>query len=146
LQRLSLETMLNKVFIAANLAVLLLLIACRDKFTIYDKGLQYRIFTEGDGELVQQGQTMKLQVRQQYHDSILNDTPDSMPFYQLFDSVMLSKASYEIFGKLRIGDSVVFKALTDSAFKNKMPAFVKKGEWLYTRVHVRDIFWDTHHR
>lgn len=120
----------------------LLLIAftsCKEKFTKYDAGLQYKIIHIGDGQTVQPGQTLKLRMRQSYKDSVLLNTTDSLPFYQLHDSTQLSKAAYTIFSKVTKGDSLLFRVLTDSVFKNDMPAFAKKGEWLETHVWVQDI-------
>jgi len=116
------------------------LYACQQNgFIKKNPGLSYKIISFGQADLVQPGETLKFQVKQIYHDSVLSDTRDSLPFYQVYDSAALTPDSWEIFGQLRKGDSVVFKALTDSAFKNKWPPFVKKGEFLLTTLYVQDI-------
>ena len=123
------------------IALLLFVIAsCKQKFTRYDAGLHYRIVHIGDGEKVKQGQTLKLQMTQSYNDSTLLSTGDSMPYYQPHDSTQLSKAAFVIFSQVTKGDSLIFRALTDSVFKDKLPPFAKKGEWLETRVWVQEIF------
>jgi hypothetical protein len=124
----------------AHTALLLLVCAsCKQTFTRYDAGLQYQIIHAGNGPTVQPGQTLKLRMRQSYNDSVLFNTTDSLPFYQLHDSTRLSKAAYTIFSKVGKGDSLIFRVLTDSVFKEDMPPFAKKGEWLETRVWVQDI-------
>jgi hypothetical protein len=37
------------------------------------------------------------------------------------------------------GDSIIFKALSDSLFKNNMPPFARKGEWMFTHVYISDV-------
>jgi hypothetical protein len=110
-----------------------------DEFKKKMPGLEYKIISHGEADKVAPGETIKMHIRQVYRDSVLSDTRDSLPFYQLYDSSRLTRESYEIFGEVRKGDSLVFKALTDSAFKNKKPPFVKMGEHLYTTVYVIDI-------
>jgi hypothetical protein len=85
-------------------------------------------------------QTVKLRLKQVYKDSVLRDMTDSLPYYQVQDSTQLSKPAFNIFSQVRKGDSVVFKALTDSVFKDKMPPFARKGKWLYTHVYIEDVF------
>lgn len=91
------------------------------------------------GGTAKQGETIKMHIRQVYHDSTWSDTRTRIPFYQVHDSNTLSPAAFHIFSKVRKGDSIVFKALTDSAFSGKMPGHVKKGDWLYTCIYVLDI-------
>lgn len=121
---------------------LILLLSCKDKYDFkkYDNGLWYYIQREGDGELIQPRQTVKLRLKQVYKDSVLRDMTDSLPFYQLHDSTQLSKAAYSIFSQLTKGDSIVFRALTDSVFKEKMPPFARKDQWLYTHVYIEEVF------
>jgi hypothetical protein len=109
-------------------------------FKEHHKGLLYQIISSKQSDLVRPGEILKLQVRQMYNDSLLNDTRDSIPFYQVYDSSRLSKESSDILGQLRQGDSVTFKALTDSVFKGKLPAFAHKGQWLVTTLKVERIF------
>lgn len=121
--------------------VCVLLSACTSSsFKTYDPGLQYRIITHGQGRAVQPGETLKMHLKQIYNDSLLSDTRDSVPFYQVYDSTQLTPASWQIFGQLRKGDSVIFRALSDSAFKTKWPAFAQKGKWLITTMKVEEIF------
>ena len=136
-QPLKMKTQLARTLLLATL----LCTSCQNTFKKYDAGLHYRIVHIGDGEKIQPGQTMKLQLKQIYQDSVLINTMDSLPYYQRHDSTMISTAAYKIFGQLTKGDSVIFKALTDSLFKNKLPAFAKRNEYLYTHVYVQDILY-----
>jgi hypothetical protein len=118
--------------------------ACKNKHDIefkkVDPGLQYKLFNNGGGDTVQPGQYLKLHVKQYYNDSLLSDTDSTLPQYQQLDTTQLSKESYNIFSKVRVGDSLVFKVPVDSAFKNNRPAFAKKNGWLITYVKVDAIF------
>jgi len=118
-----------------------LLLACSSNdFIKHPSGMSYKIFSHKQSDPIQPEETLKLHIKQVYRDSILSDTRDSIPFYQVYDSTSLSPESWEIFGKLRKGDSVVFKVLSDSAFKSKWPPFAKKGEYLYTHIKVLEVF------
>lgn len=131
---------MKPVYVFSIVAILCVVACTSEEFHTRNKGLQYKIISSGQSDPVQPGETLKFQVRQIYNDSVLSDTRDSIPFYQVYDSMVLSKDSWEIFANLRKGDSVIFKALTDSSFKNKWPPFAKKGEWLLTTLYVEHIF------
>ncbi len=125
-------------------AVILVVIAfssCKqsNSFKKHKSGVEYKIISYNQSDIVRPGETLKLQIKQVYKDSVLSDTRDSIPFYQVYDSSTLSPESFEIFGKVRKGDSLVFKVSTDSAFKKNIPKFARKGEFLVTHVKVVDI-------
>jgi hypothetical protein len=125
-------------------ALLMILVSCKQKeFTKDATGLDYRIINNGSGDTPKEGQYLKLQVRQAYNDSTLSDTRNMLPQYQVFDSTGMSKESYRIFSKVHVGDSLVFRVPSDSAFKVKTPAFVKGKGWLYTYVKVEAILSET---
>jgi hypothetical protein len=112
----------------------------RIEYIKFNPGLCYRIVKLGDGERIQHGEIAKLHMKQVYRDSLLNNNTDSLPFYQVHDSANISAAAYTLFSKVCKGDSIIFKALTDSVFKGSLPAFARKGEWMYTHVYVKDVF------
>ena len=126
------------------LIICFFLFACKSKqdegFKKVDGGLQYKAIGGREGGLVQPGQFLKLHVKQFYNDSLLSDTDSLLPQYQQLDSTQLSKQSYSIFSKVRVGDSLVFRLPSDSAFKTKRPAFAKKDGWLSTYVKIDAIF------
>lgn len=122
---------------------LVILLSCKHKdqkhFTKDSSGVEYKIFNENSGDTPREGEYLKLQVKQVYNDSLLSDTRYMLPQYQKFDSAEMSKESYHIFSKVHVGDSLVFKVSSDSAFKTTKPAFVKGKGWLYTYVKVEAI-------
>ena len=129
-----------KAILTACLVIAILSLHCSEgTFIKYNEGLAYKIFSYRQADLVRPGETLKLHIRQVYHDSVLSNTRESLPFYQVYDSLKMSRESYHIFGQMRKGDSVVFKALADSAFKGALPPFAKKGGFLFTHVVVEDI-------
>src|SRR5688500_11170796 len=117
-------------------AICLALISCSSGWEKSTHGLEYKIISYKQSETVHPGETLKMHIRQVYNYSVLSDTRDSFPFYQVYDSALLSPESYIIFGQARKGDSLIFKALSDSAFKKKMPPFARKGEYLFTYVKI----------
>jgi hypothetical protein len=125
----------------------LIILSCKHKeqkeFTKDPSGLEYKLINENAGDTPKEGQYIKMQVRQVYNDSLLSDTRNRLPQYQKFDSTEMSKESYRIFSKVHVGDSLVFKVSSDSAFKTKKPAFVKGKGWLYTYVRVEAILNET---
>jgi hypothetical protein len=128
-----------KLILAALTALCAIACNSRIEYIKYNPGLCYRIVSIGDGDALQPGEILKLHMKQVYRDSVLSNSADSLPFYQVFDSTQLSIASYDLFGKIRKGDSIIFKASTDSIFKEKFPPFARHGEWMYTHVYVKDI-------
>lgn len=121
-------------------AFCLAILSCNNGWEKSTPGLEYKIISHKQSETVQPGETLKMHIRQVYRDSVLSDTRDSIPFYQVYDSTLLSPESYIIFGQARKGDSLIFKALSDSAFKKKMPSFARKGEYLFTYVKIEEVF------
>ena len=86
----------NSTFLAIVIACLL---SCKQigiRYTKYDPGLCYRIVQQGEGNTVQHGEVLQLNMKQTYRDSLLNDNTDSVPFYQVHDSIKLSKAAYAL--------------------------------------------------
>jgi hypothetical protein len=132
------------------LIIIVTLYFCKNKnseavagFKKQNDGLEYKMLSEGAGGTPNQGDYIKMNVRQVYNDSLLSDTRNMLPQYQKFDSVEMSKESYNIFSKVHVGDSLVFKVPSDSAFKTSKPAFAKKKGWLYTYVKIEGIMNET---
>jgi FKBP-type peptidyl-prolyl cis-trans isomerase FkpA len=125
---------------------MLALTACKGSFKKADKGVEYKIISRGSGKPVGYGQFMQIHVKQVYSgskDTILMNTWDYMSRMQTLDSVSTPLTYYKILSQLKKGDSLVLRMLTDSAFKDnpqQMPAFMKKGKYLYTHLSVINIF------
>lgn len=125
-----------------SLLSLSLLYSCveKEKFTKTNSGMEYRLVQRDAGGIaVHTGQYLKLAVVQRYGDTVLRDPSQTGYEYQLIDSAQLSKEAWTLFHDACAGDSLVFRVSSDSAFKNKKPAFVKKKDWLITSVKVVSI-------
>lgn len=135
-----------KQFIYLSAVCMLALSACTGAFKKGDKGLEYKIISEGSGKKIGYGNYMQIHIKQVYagtKDSVLLDTRDFMPRIQVFDSVNTPLSYYKIISQMRKGDSLVLRLLTDSAFKDanqEMPPFMKKGKYLYTHVKMVNFF------
>jgi FKBP-type peptidyl-prolyl cis-trans isomerase FkpA len=104
-------------------------------------GLQYKIISEGKGDVVKKGQFLKVNFTQMIGDSVLNTSYGSMPTYAPVDSVGPIYNPVEIFPMLRKGDSAVVIMETDSLYKQQAerPPYVKKGDKLKLTFRVIDV-------
>lgn len=123
--------------------------ACKESFKKGDEGIEYKIISSGKGEKVLPGQYMQMEIAQLYNDgkkdSLISDTRTSPqgPAFEVLDSANMPPAYYKILSQLKKGDSLVIRIMVDSAFKNApdgIPAFFKKGNYLYTTAKVQDVF------
>ncbi|MES2329942.1 MAG: hypothetical protein V4539_10090 [Bacteroidota bacterium] len=121
-------------------------VACNGKndFTRSASGMEYKLVQRDAGGVpVKPGQYLKLSVVQRYGDTILRDPSRSGYEYQLIDSSQMTEQAWELLHDACMNDSLVFRVSSDSAFKNKKPAFVKKKDWLVTTVKVLGILANT---
>ncbi len=125
---------------------MLALTACKNSFKKAEKGLEYKLISEGSGKTIGYGQFMQIHIKQVYggtKDTVLMDSRDYMSRIQVLDSVSTPLTYYNIISQMKKGDSLILRLLTDSAFKDSkqpMPAFMKKGKFLYTHVKLINIF------
>lgn len=125
-----------------SVVVLCFLFSCmgKENFTKTHSGMEYKLVQRDAGGVpVHPGQYLKLAVVQRYGDTVLREPSRTGPEYQLIDSAQMSAEAWTLFHDACIGDSLVFRVCSDSAFKNKKPAFVKKKDWLITSVKVLGI-------
>lgn len=125
-------------FLAAMLAL-----GCKNMG--YEKtksGLEYRIFPDGKGkETLKPGQFVKLHYKVSYNDSIVTNSYDFIPGYDMVDTVGRYHDFSEILTKLRVGDSAVCLQNYDTMFaKNPLgiPPFMKKGGKLKMSIRILD--------
>ncbi len=134
------------------LATAVLFSACKDaSFKKGEEGMEYKIIADGKGDLLKQGEFMELQFTSTISgagkkDSVLNSSRDQggaqiMPF----DSTNLPPAYFKIFKLLKKGDSVATRTSTDSIIKKQpqgqeLPAFIKKGMFIYTNIKLVNIY------
>ncbi|MBX2934893.1 MAG: FKBP-type peptidyl-prolyl cis-trans isomerase [Ferruginibacter sp.] len=123
------------------------LAACTGAFTKTKDGVEYKIISKGEGKTVGYGNFIQMHIKQVYNngtkDTILLDTREMMPRIQVFDSINTPLTYYLILSKMKKGDSLVLRSLTDSVYKRniqEMPPFMKKGKYLYTLVKMVNIF------
>jgi hypothetical protein len=121
-------------------AICLVILSCNSGWEKSTPGLEYKVISHKQSETVQPGETLKMHIRQVYKDSVLSDTRDSIPFYQCTTLHCFPPNLISCSGRQEKGDSLIFKALSDLAFKRKMPSFARKGEYLFTYVKIEGVF------
>ncbi len=123
--------------------------SCKEQgFQKGTEGMEYKIIADGKGDAVKAGETLEIEfttaISKGGKDSILSSTKDAgMPQIVPYDSAQLPPAYFKLFGKLKKGDSLVTRIITDSVFKKQpesMPPFMKKGDFLYTYIRVTNIY------
>ncbi len=117
--------------------------SCGDgAYTKTKSGMEYKIIAAGGDSVAAYGDVLKVHITRKYKDSVTQQTYDNLPLYQALDSMQLGEY-FDMFSRLRKGDSAVARILTDSVFKEgmgMMPKEFKKGEYLVTAIKVVDIF------
>ncbi len=122
------------------------LAACTGAFKKGDKGLEYKIISDGKGKALSYGNFIQIHIKQVYSgskDTVLLDTREYMPKIQLFDSVNTPLAYFKIIRQMKKGDSLIIRLLADSAYSGSpqgLPPFMKKGKFIYTHVKLVNIF------
>lgn len=122
------------------------LTACTGSFKKGDDGLEYKLISRGEGKTISYGNFIQLQIKQIYSgttDTTLLNTWDYAPRIQVYDSINMPLSYFKVFGKMKKGDSLVMRTLTDSIFNRpdrEMPPFMKKGKYLYMHVTMVNFF------
>jgi FKBP-type peptidyl-prolyl cis-trans isomerase len=124
--------------------VLLGATACTNtEFKRTKAGLQYKIYSDGKGELAKKGQFLKLQVLQKLRDSVLYTSYGTMPVYLPVDTPHNTYNPWEIFTQLRKGDSAVAVISIDTLMRKmngQLPPFLKKKDKITFSFRVLDVF------
>jgi FKBP-type peptidyl-prolyl cis-trans isomerase FkpA len=107
-------------------------------------GIWYKVVSgPGAGDYVSNGNVLKFNMTIRYKDSVLRTNVGGMPYYQPIDSTKLPQPYYEMFSKVKAGDSLVWKQLTDSAYRpgsQPMPPFMRKGEYVTCSFKIVQVF------
>jgi len=129
------------------LLVIVIFSACNQpSFKKGKDNLEYKILPNGSGPKVQNNDFMQFNFATYYNngksDSLLKDSrTDGVPAIEMINEKSTPAAYFEVLKQLRKGDSVVFRILTDSAYKQQqLPPFFKKGHYLFTTIKVLNIF------
>jgi FKBP-type peptidyl-prolyl cis-trans isomerase FkpA len=131
-------------FLGLASLVLLGAVACTNtEFKRTKAGLQYKIYSDGRGDVVKKGQFLKLNILQKLRDSTLYSSYSSMPIYLPVDSPHGQYSPSEIFILLRKGDSAVAVMSVDTLLRKangQLPPFLKKKDKITFSFKVLDIF------
>jgi FKBP-type peptidyl-prolyl cis-trans isomerase FkpA len=124
----------------------LIIISCNPGFKKGDEGIEYKIFSEGNGPTIKQGQFMQMHIGQYYDngktDSLLQDTRKGSPVIEPMDTAYIPKSYFKIISQLKKGDSLVMRILIDSMFSKNpesIPPYFKKGHYFITTVKLINI-------
>ncbi|HEY4110172.1 FKBP-type peptidyl-prolyl cis-trans isomerase [Puia sp.] len=124
--------------------VLLGAVACTNtEFKRTKAGLQYKIFSDGRGDVAKKGQFLKLDILQKLRDSTLYSSYGAMPVYLPVDTPHNTYNPWEIFTMLRKGDSAVAVLSVDTLLRKMngaLPPFLKKKDKIIFAFKVLDVF------
>jgi FKBP-type peptidyl-prolyl cis-trans isomerase FkpA len=119
-------------------------VACTNsEFKKTKSGLQYKIYSDGKGEVAKKGQFLKAEVVQKLRDSILYTSVGNMPVYMPVDSPRPVYSPIEIFSLLRKGDSAVAVMSVDTLLRKsngQLPPFLKKKDKIIFSFKILDLF------
>ena len=125
-------------------ATLFAAVSCNNQgFKKTKSGLQYKIISDGKGDVVKRGQYLKVTFVQKVHDSVLSSSSNGFPTYIPVDSVGPVYAPAEVFGLLRKGDSAIIVLEVDTLLRKsggQLPPFLKKKDKITLALRVEDIF------
>ena len=107
-------------------------------------GLEYKIIKgDGKGESLAPGDIVKFEYRITFKDSMVMNSYDFMPVYDLVDSVGRYHDFSEFLTKMKVGDSAVSYQLHDSLEKNPqfgVPPYMKKGDKQQMSIKILAVF------
>jgi hypothetical protein len=126
----------------------LVLAGCSSPFKKGDKGLEYKIISNGKGKKLTVGKFMQFHLAQYYNnghkDSLLNDTrSNGGPLMEMLDSNSMPSEIYKICAQLRKGDSMVLRISTDTIIKQQqgmVPPFMKRGNYYVQTLRILNVF------
>jgi FKBP-type peptidyl-prolyl cis-trans isomerase FkpA len=120
----------NSKLLVALIPVVMMGSACTNVgFEKTKTGLEYKIFKDGKGAQLKNGDIVKFNYRISYNDSVINESYNLIPGYDMVDSAGRPHDFSEILKLLKIGDSVVTIQQYDSLAKANpmgMPPYMKK--------------------
>jgi FKBP-type peptidyl-prolyl cis-trans isomerase FkpA len=106
-------------------------------------GLEYKIFEQGKGRLLKNGDIIKFNYRITYNDSVIAQSYGVLPGYDMVDSVTRQHDFAEVLKFCKIGDSLVTIQFVDTLSKANpmgMPPYMKKGGKIKTMIKIFQVF------
>ncbi len=134
---------INKIWLAVLPAIIMGVACTNIGYKKTKSGMEYKIFEEGKGASLKQGDVVKFDIRITYKDSLLGETYGSVPGYIVVDSAGRPHDFSEILKFMKVGDSAVTIQLYDSliaANPQGGPTFMKKGDKLKTSLRILSVF------
>jgi FKBP-type peptidyl-prolyl cis-trans isomerase len=135
---------LNSKLLVAMLPILMGGAACTNiGFEKTKSGMEYKIFSQGKGDPVKAGDIVKFSYRISYNDSVINESFNMIPGYDMVDSVGRPHDFSEILPKMKVGDSAVTIQFYDTLAKANpmgMPPYMKKGGKIKTTLKIVEKF------
>lgn len=130
------------------IALMTIVASCQQSFKKGEKGIEYKIISEGKGPNIKIGDFLRMHICQLVSngkkDSVLNDTrKNGMPIIESFDSTAIPPEYITILSQMKKGDSLIMRLLADSMFAQNpgtMPPFIKKGDYFITTVRLLDVY------
>lgn len=133
--------------LSAAIISLLFLAACSQPFKKGEKGMEYKIISDGKGQKIVPGNFLEMAYDQVYNgpnrDTVLFNSNDYGNQIVPLDSMQLPKEYYSIFSQMRGGDSLIMRQLTDSLMKQpgvNLPVFMKKGAYITGHFKVLKVY------
>lgn len=122
-----------------------LLASCTQPFKKGQKGLEYKIISDGNGNKIKNGEFFEIQFKQTYKsadlDTVLYNSADKANQIAPMDSASIPPEYLKIFSQIKKGDSIVIKQLVDSIIKEGMtPPYMKKGGSLIAYYKIVNIY------
>ena len=133
-------------FYLATLLLVVLAACGTNSFKKGDKGLEYKIISDGSGETIGYGNFVQLHFKQVYKgatDTVISDSRDYMPRINMLDSISTPPEYFKILKLLRKGDSLVLRTRVDSFYKRDptaIPPYMKHSDMIYTSLKIVNIF------
>lgn len=137
--------MFQKIVLSISL-VFILSNGINSQFKVLKPGMEYLIMSNGQGEVMKPGEYFEIEFQQLYNgnekDTVLYDSRQHANQIAKLDSAAMPKDYYIIFSKLRRGDSLVVKQITDSVANTTWPPFMEKGHYLTGHYRIVNIYYN----
>lgn len=116
-----------------------------DKWYRTPSGLVYKVFPSNNKDSIASfGRTIKVNVIQKAGDTIIQNTYNDMPYYEMIMPYGNSYNPSATFPGLKKGDSVIVRQRVDSMLSKKifekLPPWLKKSDEWITTIKVLDVF------